>query len=58
MAQPFIDDGRLFLVREGPEFTHSAYMVFPREADSEVLHLALHGLRELAAEESQGTTPT
>jgi len=50
MAQPFIDDGRLFRVNEGPEFTHPAYMVFPREADSEVLHLALHGLRELAAE--------
>jgi len=30
-------------------------MVFPREAGSEVLHLALHGLRELAAE-VQGTT--
>ena len=57
MAQPFIDAGRLFLVKEGPEFTHPAYMVFPREADSEVLHLALHGLRELAAE-VQGTTPT
>ena len=50
MAQPFIDDGRLFRVVEGPEFTHPAYMVFPREADSEVLRLALHGLRELAAD--------
>jgi len=49
MAQPFISDGRLFLVSEGPEFIHPAYMVFPREADSESLHLALHGLRELAA---------
>jgi len=54
MAQTFIDDGRLFRVKEGPEFTHPAYMVFPREAGSEVLHLALHGLRELAAE-VQGT---
>jgi DNA-binding transcriptional LysR family regulator len=50
MARTFIEDGRLFQVNEGPEFTHSAYMVFPREADSEVLHQALHGLRELAAE--------
>ncbi|MGD8618672.1 MAG: LysR family transcriptional regulator [Gammaproteobacteria bacterium] len=50
MAQAFIDVGRLFQVRGGPEFTHPAYMVFPREADSEVLRLALHGLRELAAE--------
>ena len=57
MAQPFIGDGRLFLVTEGPEFIHPAYMVFPREADSEALHLALHGLRELAAE-VEASTPT
>ncbi|MGD2055275.1 MAG: LysR family transcriptional regulator [Gammaproteobacteria bacterium] len=50
MAQSFIDDDRLFRVVEGPEFTLPAYMVFPREADSEVLRLALHGLRELATE--------
>ncbi|MFZ0469039.1 MAG: LysR family transcriptional regulator [Thiogranum sp.] len=50
MAQPFIDDGRLFHVSDGPEFVLPAYMVFPREADSEEQHLALHGLRELAAE--------
>ncbi len=56
MAQPFIDAGRLFQVSHGPEFPHPAYMVFPREADSEVLRLALHGLRELAAE-IQGPVP-
>jgi DNA-binding transcriptional LysR family regulator len=56
MARPFIDDGRLFKVRAGPEFTHPAYMVFPREAETEVLRLALHGLRELAAE-VQGAAP-
>jgi DNA-binding transcriptional LysR family regulator len=50
MAQPLIDAGRLFRVIDGPEFAHPAYMVFPREADSEVLRLALHGLRELAAD--------
>ena len=50
MAQPLIDDGRLFQASEGPEFRHPAYMVFPREADSDALRLALHGLRELAAE--------
>jgi hypothetical protein len=31
-------------------------MVFPREADSEALRLALHGLRELASE-VQGALP-
>jgi DNA-binding transcriptional LysR family regulator len=50
MAQPFVDNGRLFKVRSSPEFSHPAYMVFPREADNEVLRLALQGLRELGAE--------
>lgn len=54
IARPLVDSGRLYQVSEGPEFVHAAYMVFPREADSEVLRLALHGLRELAAE-VQGT---
>jgi DNA-binding transcriptional LysR family regulator len=56
IARPLIDAGRLFQVSEGPEFVHSAYMVFPREADSDVLRLALHGLRELAAQ-VQGEEP-
>ena len=57
MAQPLIDAGRLYKVQDGPEFNHPAYMVFPREADSEVLRLALHGLRELAGE-VPGSVPT
>jgi DNA-binding transcriptional LysR family regulator len=48
MAQPLIDQGRLFLATEGPELKHPAYMVFPRETESEVLQKALQGLRELA----------
>ena len=50
MAQPLIDAGRLFKVSSGPEFAHPTYMVFSREADSEVLRLALRGLRERVAE--------
>ncbi len=51
MAQPLIDVGRLFQVSSGPEFVHPAYMVFPRQADSEALRQAVAGLRELAREE-------
>jgi DNA-binding transcriptional LysR family regulator len=54
MAQPLIDEGRLFEVRSSPEFVHPAYMVFPREAESEVLRQAVHGLRELARDEQSG----
>lgn len=49
MARPFIDENRLFRVETGPQFIHPAYMVFPRQADSEALQLALHGLRELGS---------
>lgn len=51
MAQSLVDRGRLFQVRSGPEFALGAYMVFPREADSDVLRQAVEGLRDLAREE-------
>jgi DNA-binding transcriptional LysR family regulator len=54
MAQPLIDDGRLFKAPEGPEIAHPAYMVFPRAADTEVLRQAVQGLRDLAREERGG----
>jgi LysR family transcriptional regulator, flagellar master operon regulator len=38
-------------VQDGPEFPHPAYMVFPREADSDVLRLAVEGLRALVRDE-------
>jgi DNA-binding transcriptional LysR family regulator len=51
MAQPLLDSGCLFKVSNGPEFVHPAYMVFPREADSDVLPHAVEGLRERARDE-------
>ncbi len=51
MARPLIQDGRLFQVATAPELVHPAYMVFPREADSEVLQQAISALREIASEE-------
>jgi DNA-binding transcriptional LysR family regulator len=51
MARPLVETGRLFQVGSGPELPLPAYMVFPRATESEVLRLALHGLRELAWEQ-------
>ena len=51
MAAPFIDTGRLFRIAGAPEFTHPAYMVYPRESDNPVLAQAIAGLKELAASE-------
>ena len=52
MASPLIESGRLFRIDGAPEFTHPAYMVYPRESENPVLEQAIEGLRELA---SQGT---
>ncbi len=56
MAAPFIAAGRLHRVAGSPEYTHPAYMVFPRQSENPVLEQALAGLRELAAAESGART--
>jgi len=50
MAAPFMESGRLHRINGAPEFNHPAYMVYPRESENPVLHKALEGLRELAAQ--------
>jgi DNA-binding transcriptional LysR family regulator len=56
MARPLLDAGRLFLANAGPEIPHPAYMVMPREAESDVLREALRGLREFAREEQENAS--
>jgi len=53
MASSFIADGRLYRVAGSPEYTHPAYMVYPRESDSSELAQAVEGLRELAMRERE-----
>jgi len=54
MAQPLLDSGRLYMVEDGPELAHPAYMVFPRESDGDVIRQAVEGLRTLARDEQGG----
>lgn len=53
MAEPFIEEGRLFKVPDSPLFKLPAYMAYAHEADSTVLEQALAGLRALAGEEQR-----
>jgi DNA-binding transcriptional LysR family regulator len=53
MARSLIQAGRLFQITAAPEFSHPAYMVFARKADSEVLQQSVEGLRELAHREQE-----
>jgi DNA-binding transcriptional LysR family regulator len=55
MARALIREQRLFQVAEAPEFSHPAYMVFPRRAESDVLQQAVEGLRALALKEQAQT---
>ena len=53
MARSLIHTQRLFLVADTPQFTHPAYMVFPRKTDDGVLQQAIAGLRQLAHQEQE-----
>lgn len=51
MAEPYIESQRLFVVPDSPEFRLPAYMVYPRESESDVIGQALAGLRLFAETE-------
>jgi len=51
MATSFIKAGRLYRVQGSPEYTHPAYMVYPRESDNPFIEQAIDGLREIALKE-------
>ena len=55
LVRHLIEAGRLWRVPDAPQFKLTAWMVFPRDSDSEPLKRALDGLRTLAREE-QGRT--
>jgi DNA-binding transcriptional LysR family regulator len=48
--QPFLASGRLKVISKAPVFTHPVYAVYAESVDSDVLGLAVEGLRELAAD--------
>lgn len=51
MAASFIAAGRLHPVADSPEYTHSAYIVYPRDNDNPAIMQAVEGLRALAVKE-------
>lgn len=55
IAEPLIQEKKLFPVPESPQFKLPAYMVFPCDSDSIVLQQVLESLRSLAVLERQKT---
>lgn len=47
-AQQFIAAGRLHRVRDTPEFSHSAYVVYATQRDSVTMNRVRHGLKTVA----------
>ena len=47
LARPLLANEQVFLVAEAPCFQLPAYMVFPRDTDSDVIPLAIQGLRQM-----------
>jgi DNA-binding transcriptional LysR family regulator len=45
MAQPLLDEGRLYRVKDSPVFAHPVYAVYPRISENIVLDKAIEGLR-------------
>ena len=54
VVRPLIAEGKLFRPAGAPAAQRPAYMVYPEDPkDSELLSLALDGLRRIAAQESE-----
>lgn len=51
MAQPLVEAGRLHPVASSPIYEQPVYMVYPRDADSEVQREALAGLRRVGQQQ-------
>lgn len=47
-VQPFIADGRLRRVKDTPEFSHSAYVVYAPQRDSGTLNRVRHAMKTVA----------
>ncbi len=49
LVAPYLNEGRLKRVRKAPSFRYPAYVVYPADADPEVLGLALETMNAVAA---------
>ncbi|HLZ66609.1 MAG TPA: hypothetical protein VKQ29_10280 [Aliidongia sp.] len=48
-VQPCLDQGRLVILEDSPEFSYSAYVVYSTRADQDVMTRVRSGLRAAAA---------
>ena len=51
LVRSHLENGRLHVVRNAPEFRHPAYVVYSREAEGDLVSTAVAGMRQVAARE-------
>jgi LysR family transcriptional regulator, flagellar master operon regulator len=53
LVRSYLENGRLHLVRDAPEFRHPAYVVYSTEGEGDLVETAVAGMRRIAAREAE-----
>jgi DNA-binding transcriptional LysR family regulator len=53
LVRSYLENGRLRVVRDAPEFRHPAYVVYSTEAEGDLIQTAVAGMRRIAAREAE-----
>jgi DNA-binding transcriptional LysR family regulator len=53
LVRSYLENGRLHLVRDAPEFRHPAYVVYSTEGEGDLVQTAVAGMRRIAAREAE-----
>lgn len=53
LVRSYLENGRLHLVRDAPEFRHPAYVVYSTEGEGDLVQTAVAGMRQIAAREAE-----
>jgi LysR family transcriptional regulator, flagellar master operon regulator len=53
LVRSYLENGRLHLVRDAPQFRHPAYVVHSTEGEGDLIQTAVAGMREIAAREAE-----
>jgi LysR family transcriptional regulator, flagellar master operon regulator len=53
LVRSYLENGRLRVVRDAPEFRHPVYVVYSTEAEGDLIQTAVAGMRRIAAREAE-----
>jgi hypothetical protein len=53
LVRGYLETERLHRVRDAPEFTHPAYVVYPANGEDDLIEIAVAGMHRVAASEAK-----